>query len=144
MTEGFITGRRAGYLVAIVANGTLLWLINISPGWASWGFLTERTSDVLALVNTALIVGAVSNAVLLVRDTPLLRGLRAALTATFALVVLAQLFVRFPFNTSAGRVPLSIVLGLFMVVAFVGLVMGWSRVARALHVNAHLRRGPPA
>ena len=50
-------GRRAGYLVAIVVNAALLFILNGQPGWQALPFLTSATSQVLGLVNLSLAVG---------------------------------------------------------------------------------------
>lgn len=143
MERGRSLTRRARYAVASLFCAAALWLVNAEPGWQVWGFLTAQTANVIAMVNIALVVGLLSNAALLLWDTSLLRGLRDALTSTFALIVLAKVFVAFPFDIPEGsgwRIAVRVLLGALMVVSFIGLVAGWGRVARALYVNAHLRR----
>jgi hypothetical protein len=136
-------GRRVGYMLAIAVNGLLLYLINVAPGWEAWSFLTPEFGDLVRLVDASLVSGLVLSLVTLVVDTPFWRGLRDGVSATFALVVLARLFVIFPFaidEDSIWRIVLRAVLGLAMVGAFIGIVAGLGRVARAMHVRANYRR----
>lgn len=142
MARGIRVGGRAGYAAAAAVCAVLLWVINVAPGWQAWGFLTAQTADVLGVANLALLVGLASNAAAMVWGTPLLRGLRDALASTFALILLARLFVAFPFDIDSPgwRIAMRVLLGVLMAVSFVVLVTGWGRVARALHVNVHLRR----
>ena len=50
-------GRRVGYLVAVVVNAALLFVLNGQPGWQAVPFLTSATSQVLGLVNLSLAAG---------------------------------------------------------------------------------------
>lgn len=136
-------GRRVGYALALAANVLLLYVINITPGWESWSFLTTDFADLLRLVNASLVAGAVLSLVTFLSDTAFWRGIRDGVNATFTLVVLARLFVVFPFaidEDSPWRLVVRVLLGLGMVGAFIGIVAGLGRVARALHVRANYRR----
>ena len=56
-------GRRVGYLIAVVVNAALLFVLNGQPGWQEVPFLTSATSQVLGLVNLSLAVGLAVNLV---------------------------------------------------------------------------------
>jgi hypothetical protein len=136
-------GRRFGYGLAIVANGLLLYVINVVPGWESWSFLTADFGDLVRLINASLVAGLVLSVVTFLSDTAFWRGVRDGVNATFSLVVLARLFVIFPFAIDEGspwQIVVRILLGLGMVGAFIGIVAGLGRVARAMHVRANYRR----
>ncbi len=136
--------RRAGRVAAAALNGALLWLINVSPGWQSWSFLTADAEQVLLIANASLAVGLLVNAGLVIAEPLLLRGLAIALNATLLLVLLAKLFVVFPFAMAGAEAgwdqAVHIGLGLAMAGVFVALVAGLGDVARSMHVSTHLRR----
>jgi len=90
-------GRRAGYLVVVVVNAALLFVLNGQPGWQALPFLTSATSQVLGLVNLSLAVGLAVNLVYLAHDPPWLKSLGDLLTAAIGLAVAIRLWQVFPF-----------------------------------------------
>jgi len=59
-----VSTRKVGYLVGLVGlvvNAILLYLVNERPGWRELSFLTERTTDVLPLINVSLLVSVAVN-----------------------------------------------------------------------------------
>jgi hypothetical protein len=80
-------GRRVGYLIAVVVNAALLFVLNGQPGWQDVPFLTSATSQVLGLVNLSLAVGLAVNLVYLAYDPPWLKSLGDLLTAGIGLAV---------------------------------------------------------
>jgi hypothetical protein len=97
-----VASRRLGYVVAIVVDLALVFLVNVWPGWQVIPFLTPDTTFVIPIVNVSLVAGVVVNAIYLVRDTPLVRALGDLVTTSIALVVLLRLWQVFPFDLSAG------------------------------------------
>ncbi len=138
---GGLALRRAGYVLAIVFDVVLLVVLNVEPGWESSAFLTADAGDVIGLVNALLLLSLGLNVSYLFSESPLLHGLGDAAIATLCLVVLARLFVLFPFKVPASgfnwELAVRILLGLAMAASFVGVVAGLGRVARTLHVRAH-------
>ena len=135
--------RRLAALLAALACGGLLWAINQNPGWQTWDFLTEDFGKMVRLVNAALISGLVLNLVALILDSGFWRGARDGIGATFGLIILARLFVLFPFPVADDgfwRLAIHVLLGVAMVGAFIGLVAGWGRIARELHMRVNYRR----
>jgi hypothetical protein len=135
--------RRIAALLGVVACAGLLWVINENPGWESWGFLTEDFGKMVLLVNASLISGLVLNVMALITDSGGWRGLRDAVGATFGLVILARLFVLFPFavaDDSAEQLVIRVLLGVAMIGAFIGVVAGWGLIARELHLRVNYRR----
>jgi hypothetical protein len=105
--------RRVGYLVVIVVNAALLFILNGQPGWQALPFLTSATSQVLGLVNLSLSVGLAVNLVYLAYDPPWLKSLGDLLTAGIGLAVAIRLWQVFPF-------------------AFHGSAAWWATVVRVL------------
>ena len=62
--------RRIGYLVAIVVNLILLYLVNVTPGWRVLPFLTGDFVDVLWLANLSMVASSAANAAYLGYDPP--------------------------------------------------------------------------
>ncbi|MDQ5975599.1 MAG: hypothetical protein QG661_2808, partial [Actinomycetota bacterium] len=60
------TGRRAGYVVAIIVNLLVYGFINTWPGWDSFDFVTADAADVVPLVNLSIGVSILANIVYLV------------------------------------------------------------------------------
>ena len=69
------TGRRAGYVAAVVVNAALLFVLNVQPGWQALPFLTSATDHVLGLVNLSLAAGLAANLVYLAHDPPWVKSL---------------------------------------------------------------------
>lgn len=90
--------RRSGYVVAVVVNAALLWLVNVWPGWAAVPFLTAATTQVLALLNASFVLAIVLNVAYLVRDPAWLTTLGSLATAGLGVAVCARLLVVFPFD----------------------------------------------
>ena len=90
-------GRRAGYLVAVVVNAVLLFVLNGQPGWQAVPFLTSATTQVLGLVNLSLAVGLAINLLYMAYDPPWLKSLGDLLTAAIGLAVAIRLWQVFPF-----------------------------------------------
>jgi len=112
--------RRAGYLIAIIVNGTLLFLINASPGWQTVPFLTPSTTQVLGLVNLALAVSAAVNMIYLLHDTPRLRALGDLVTAAIGLTVAIRLWQVFPFAFHGSAAAWSVVVRVLLMIGIVG------------------------
>lgn len=98
------TSRRLGYVVGIVVNAVLLYLINRSPGWQAVPFLTDDTAQVLGFVNACILAGIVSNCVYLLWDPRWLRAVGDIVTSSIGLAALVQLWSVFPFAFGAAAI----------------------------------------
>ena len=125
--------RRAGYVVAVVVNAAMLYLINRWPGWEAVPFLTDATVLVIGLVNASLVVGVVANLVYLVADPPRLRSLGDLVTTSVGLAAIVRIWQVFPFDVTGTpweavlRVLLALAAfgsGVGIIVALVGVVRG--------------------
>ena len=125
--------RRAGYVVAVVVNAAMLYLVNRWPGWEAVPFLTDTTVLVIGLVNASLVVGVVANLVYLVADPPRLRALGDLVTTSVGLAAIVRIWQVFPFDVTGTpweavlRVLLALAAfgsGVGIIVALVGVVRG--------------------
>lgn len=114
-------GRRVGYVFGILANGVLLWLIHVWPGWDVVPFLTRDTPQVLGLVDASLVAGLLVNAAHLVRDPGWLTPAGTLVTTAFGLAATARVLQVFPFALAPGWATAARVL---LVVGIVGSVIG--------------------
>lgn len=117
-------GRRAGYLVGIVVDAVLLYLINGWPGWDEVPFLTEDTTRVLGWVNASIIAGVVTNAVYLVADPPRSKALGDLVVNSIGLYALVRIWQVFPFDfPDDGSVPWDLIARTVLVVAIAGTII---------------------
>jgi hypothetical protein len=130
-----VATRRAGYVVTAVCDATLLYLLNVWPGWQAVSFLTEDTGQVLGLVNLSLAAGLVANLVYLARDAPVVKSLGDLVTTGIGLAVLVRVWQVFPFDFAGWSVDWS---GLVRVVLGVGIV--GSVIGIAVQVASLLRQ----
>lgn len=107
--------RRAGYLVAILVNAALLWLVNVSPGWQALPFLTNDLTEALPAVNAAMVIGIVADVVYIGADPPWLRAVGDIVVTSVGIVALVVLWRTFPFD-------------------FAGQTFDWEVLVRALLV----------
>ena len=111
--------RRAGYVIAVVVNAVLLYLVNVRPGWQAVPFLTADMSLVLPVVNLSLIAGVVANLTFLVNDARWWKSLGDLITTGISLAVLARLWQVYPFAFS-DSFDWSLFVRVLLIVAMVG------------------------
>ena len=115
--------RRAGYVVAAVLNGVLLWLIHVWPGWDAVPFLTSDFQTVLWLVDLSLVVTILLNLVYLVRDPRWLTAAGAVVTTAIGLAAVIRMVQVFPFDFGDSDV-WPVVFRVLLWVALVGSIIG--------------------
>ncbi|MEV1130307.1 hypothetical protein [Agromyces sp. NPDC049794] len=91
------SGRRTGYVAAIVVNVVLFLLINAWPTWRALPFLTEATLELIPLVDLSLLAGVVVNVFNLVLDLTWVKAVGEVITSVIALIMLARFWAVFPF-----------------------------------------------
>lgn len=98
-------GRRTGYAVSILLNGLFLFIANslLAWGWPPW--LTEDFASVLPVLNTAIIVGVLVNAVYLVYDPPWAKAVGDIVTTAMSLAVGVRMWQVFPFDFTGYEWP---------------------------------------
>lgn len=115
--------RRAGYVVAVVINGAMLFAVNRWPGWDALPFLTDSTRLVLPLVNASIIVGLVVNLVYLVDDSPWLKALGDLTTTAVGLAAAVRVWQVFPFAFTS-TFDWELVVRILLAVAIGGSIIG--------------------
>ncbi|GAA4355317.1 hypothetical protein [Microbacterium rhizosphaerae] len=90
--------RRFGYLIAILVNAAILYLINVEPSWRVVPFLTSATVAVLPWINGSIIVGMAANLVYLFTDQRWVRAAGDLATTAVGLAAMFQLWIVFPFE----------------------------------------------
>ena len=112
--------RRVGYLVGIVVDAALLFVLNGQPGWQALPFLTSDTSQVIGLVNLSLAVSLAVNAVYLFYDPPWLKSLGDLITAGIGLAVAIRIWQVFPFTFQGSAAWWSTAVHVLLALAIVG------------------------
>jgi hypothetical protein len=119
-----VATRRAGYVIAVFINATLLYLVNVWPGWQAVSFLTEDTRQVLGLVNLSLAAGVVANMVYLVHDAPWLKLPGDLITTGIGLAALVRVWQVFPLDFRGWSFDWSFLAHFLLVVGIVGAAIG--------------------
>jgi hypothetical protein len=112
--------RRLGYTIAIVVNVLLIYAINEWPGWQQVTFLTDETTRVIPLVNAALVISIVANAIYLIADARWLRALGEAINAAVSFVVILVVFTVWPFDFTDWSFDWTMLVQILGVVGLVG------------------------
>ncbi len=115
--------RRAGYLLSVLVDAAMLYLLNVRPGWQSVPVLTADTSQVIGVVNLAVAAGLVANLVYVVRDEPWFKGLGDVLTLMVGLVAAVRVWQVFPFDLSSSPA-WTLVVRVLLAVAVLGSAVG--------------------
>jgi hypothetical protein len=114
--------RRFGYAVAIAINVALIFLINEWPGWSSVPFLTDETETVIPILNAALVISIVVNAIYLIADPRWLRAIGDAVTAVVSFIVIMVTLRVFPFDFSDYSFDWTMLVQVLLGVGLIGCV----------------------
>jgi len=115
--------RRAGYLIAVVVNGVVWYVVNVHPTWHAVRFLTADTRAVLPLFNFSLVATIVANLVYVAYDPRWMTAAGGVVTTTIGLAVLVRLLRVFPFDFPA-QPPWALIARILLVFAIVGAAIG--------------------
>lgn len=136
VSTGRSAGRRAGYVVAVLVNLALYYLVNVWPGWQELPFLTGEFPQVLGVLNLSLLAGAAVNAVYLAYDAAWFKSLTQLGLLAISLVVLYRMLVVFPFDLEWGSTDWAWAGRALLVLALIGTGIGVlaevGRLVRAL------------
>ena len=119
-----VAARRVGYLVAVLVQSVLLFVINVSPGWEALPILTADAALVIGLINASLTVSIVANLSYVGYHAPWWRAFGDIVTTTVGLAVLLRLWQVFPFDFGAGSVDWALVSRVVLVIAVCASVLG--------------------
>jgi hypothetical protein len=114
------TGRRIGYLFAILVNLLVYGFINVWPGWQSFSFVTGEAADVVPLINLSIAVTIVVNIVYFVYDGFRIKALGEVISSAVMLFVSFVVLDVFPFDFSAYAFPWTLLARIFLVIAIAG------------------------
>jgi hypothetical protein len=114
------TGRRIGYVVAVIINAALLYLINARPGWQTWDVLTADFLTVLWIINLSLSLSLIANALYLVYDAPWFRAMCELVLAVVSLIVAVRVYQVFPFDFTAFAYAWTVLARVVLVIAMFG------------------------
>ncbi len=129
--------RRFGYVVGAAVNAVMLYLINRSPGWEAVPFLTDATTQVLALVNASMATGLVANLAYLKWDPAWLKALGDLVTTSVGVLSMVRVWQVWPLDFSDGsawNVIARVLVGVGIVGGLIGAIASVARFFRALAV----------
>ena len=118
------TGRRRfGYVVAVLVNAVLLFLMLVAPGWEAVPILTGDTERVIPWIGASCGVGIIANLVFLARDPVWLKAAGDLVTTIVGLLATWRVWQVFPFDFS-DTVDAGPLIRVLLVVALAGGVIG--------------------
>jgi len=115
--------RRFGYVVAVVVNLGMLFLIHAWPGWDVVPFLSDRTTEVLPYVDASILATILVNTLYVVRDDRAAKASGDLVTNLVSFISLIRFWQVRPFDFDGvwgGWQPLVYVL---LAVATIGTVI---------------------
>jgi hypothetical protein len=119
-----VRSRRAGYVVAVLLNALMLYAVNRWPGWETLKFLTERTPEVLGLVNASMLVSLVANVAYLWRDGPRVRAFGDLVGTAVGAAAIVRIWQVFPFDFGDSSFDWALLVRVLLGVALLGSVVG--------------------
>jgi hypothetical protein len=129
------TGRRAGYVIAIVINIFLLFVVNNLTSWDVASFLTDDFSEVVPFINLSLLASVGANALYLFVDTPVVKSASQVVVNAVGVVASVALFRVFPFDFADYSFDWAVLIRILLVIAIVGqgiaIVANIARLATA-------------
>ena len=133
--------RRVGYVVAVLVNLLLLFIVNNLLEWDVLPWLTEEFEDVLPIMNASIMASIVVNALYIVYDARWFKALGELVTLGFSIAVGVTLLRVFPFDFSAYSWNWEATTRVIIVLAIVAMVIAVIvNIARL--VNAAARHQP--
>ena len=114
------SARRFGYVIAVVINAVLLWLIHGRLGWDAVPFLTPEITQVLGAVDASLAVAIAVNVVQLGWDPRWLVTAGSLVTTAFGLRAMVRMLQVFPFDFGGGSAAWETVARVLLILGIVG------------------------
>ena len=115
--------RRVGYVIAVVVNLVLIWLLTVWPTWEAVPFLTDDTRQVLLPVTISLTVGAAVNLVYFIFDRAWLRAVGEIIASAVALIAVLRIWEVFPFDFTDPNVPWDLIVRVILGFAIAGCIV---------------------
>ena len=114
------SSRRAGYVVAVVVNAAMVFVVLNLLDWGVPPFLTEEFTLVVPLIVLSLVASMAANGAYLFFDPPWFRSLCQVGISVISLVVAIRMFQVFPFDFTGYDDQWSGVTRIVLVVAMAG------------------------
>lgn len=112
--------RRSGYMVALVVNAAMIFVVLNLLDWGVLPFLTEDFTLLVPLIVVSLVASIVANAMYLVYDPPWFKTLCQVGISIISLVVAIRVYQVFPFDFTGYGESWTSVTRIIVVVAMVG------------------------
>ena len=119
-----VAARRGGYVVSILINAVLIYLLDAQPGWRAVPFLTPATAQVIGLFTLALAAGIAANVLYFIADPPRLRAFGDLITLTISLVATVRILQVFPFAFHGSMAFWTSIVRILLIVGIVGVCIG--------------------
>ncbi len=111
------SGRRVGYVVAIVINVIALFILHSIPGW-NLSFITASFPSTLWAFDLSIGATIVANVLFLAYDAPWFRHLAQLILNVFGFIVVYTLYTVFPFDFGATG---NTIVRILLIIGMVGL-----------------------
>jgi hypothetical protein len=118
------SGRRAGYVIAIVVNLALLVVVQNILDWGWLPFLTTDFAQVVPWVSMSLIVTAAMNVVYLVDERPDVKSWGQIGINLIGLLITYRVWQVFPFDFSASQFDWTVLTRVVLILGMVGSGIG--------------------
>jgi hypothetical protein len=119
-----VAARRGGYVVSILINAALIYLLDAHPGWRAVPFLTPAASQVIGLFTAALAAGIAANVLYLIADPPRLRAFGDLVTLTISLIATVRILQVFPFAFHGSMAFWTMLVRTLLIIGLVGACLG--------------------
>lgn len=116
--------RHTGYVISVLVNAAVLYVLYVEPGWRELPILTDDTPRVLGLLSLSLMVTIVSNLIYLVDDPRSLVTFGGLVSMVVGLAMLAQVWRVFPFDFADTPTNWALVVRVVLVVSIIGCAIG--------------------
>jgi hypothetical protein len=114
------SSRRSGYLVAVVVNTAMIFVVLNLLDWGVFPFLTEDFTLLVPLIMVSLLAGIMANLTYLAYDPPWFKTLCQVAISLIGLVVAIRMYQIFPFDFTGYGESWPGVTRMIVVVAMVG------------------------
>lgn len=134
-------GRRVGYVIAIIINLALLYLINVMPGWTAIDVLTAEFTTVLWIINLSLLLSVAANIAYIAYDSTWFKASCEFTLAAISLIIAIRMYQVFPFDFATFAFNWTVLARLIIVAVMIGSMI--AMVVNAVRLVVAIVSGPP-
>jgi len=116
--------RRGGYVLSVLINAVLIYLLDAHPGWRAVPFLTPATAQVIGLFTLTLAAGIAANILYFIADPPRLHAFGDLVTLTISLVTAARIWQVYPFAFRGSMAFWALIVRMLLVIGIAGMCIG--------------------